>query len=345
MSNEKIYRIEYLGKVLETTHYADISDEKCEEIRQAYWKKPSIDSVHRNLVSIRRGGTQVSTITDYYVKDLMSNTKLYSPRWTIAEVFECNDLIRYFYSRIQASETVYPKTKSEIENIETALRISGGGVAMKPSNFPMGTVDSILNRYNLNNRYYDFSCGWGVRLLSALKNKISYFGTDPNYKLVSRLKQIHQDYDLVNSTQSLVDIRAVGSEIYQSDWANTLGMAFSSPPYFTLEDYKIGEQSIKDRDYHAWLSEYLQPTIENIKKYLISGGHIIINIKNFGEYKLYDDTFALCESANLTYVETLELDNITRPSAKEGINTDEKIMVFRNGERKNPTPMDLFVFN
>ena len=345
MSTEKLYRIEYLGKVLETTHFADISDAKCEEIRQAFWKKPNIEAVHKNLASIRRGGTQVSTITEYYVKDLMSNTKLYSPRWTITEVFECNDLIRYFYSRIQASETVYPKTKSEIENIETALRISGGGVAMKPSNFPMQTVDSVLNRYNLNNRYYDFSCGWGVRLLSALKNKCAYFGTDPNHELVARLRQIHQDYDLVNSTQSTVDIRATGSEIYHADWTNTMGVAFSSPPYFTLEDYKIGEQSIKGRDYQAWLREYLAPTIENIKKYLIPGGHVIINIKNFGEYRLYDDTFSLCESAALTYVETLELDNITRPSAKDDINTDEKIMVFRNGKKSKPSPMDLFVFD
>jgi hypothetical protein len=341
---EKLYRIEYLGEVLETNHFAEISDAKCEELRQAYYRKPSIDAVHKNLASIRRGGTQVATITEYYVKDLMSQTKLYSPRWTIAEVFECNDLIRYFYSRICASEKVYPKSKTEIENIETALRISGGGVAMKPSNFPMPTVDAVLAKYNLNNRYYDFSCGWGVRLLSALKNRVAYFGTDPNYELVARLKQIHQDYDLVNSTISSVDIRATGSEVFHPDWENTMGVAFSSPPYFDLEDYRIGAQSIRGRDYRGWLGEYLQPTIDNIKRYLVPGGHIIVNIKNYGDYALYDDTFSLCESSGLTYVETLILANITRPSAKQDINTDEKIMVFRHGDTEKSSPLDLFVF-
>jgi len=340
----KLYKIEYKDKVLETNHFADISDQKCEEIRQAYYRKPSIEAVHKNLASIRRGGTQVSAITDFYVKDLMSMTKLYSPRWTISEVFECNDLIRYFYSRILSSEKVYPSSKSEIENIETALRISGGGVAMKPSNFPMHTVDAILGKYNLNNRYYDFSCGWGVRLLSALKNKIAYFGTDPNYELVKRLSAIHKDYDLVNSTQSSVDIRATGSEVFHSDWCNSMGVAFSSPPYFDLEDYRIGKQSIQGRDYQKWLAQYMQPTIENTKNYLISGGHIIINIKNYGDYKLYDDTFSLCQQSGLTYIETLTLDNITRPSAKPNINTDEKIMVFRHGETEKSSPMDMFVF-
>ena len=68
------------------------------------------------------------------------------------------------------------------------------------------------------------------------------------------------------------------------------------------------------------------------------------NIKNYGDYALYDDTFSLCESSGLTYVETLILDNITRPSAKQDINTDEKIMVFRHGDTEKSSPLDLFVF-
>ena len=59
---------------------------------------------------------------------------------------------------------------------------------MKPSNFPIKTVDYIINKYNINDKYYDFSCGWGVRLLSSFRNNISYYGTDPNNILVQRLK-------------------------------------------------------------------------------------------------------------------------------------------------------------
>lgn len=139
---------------------AELSVEGCQEIRDAYYKKPEFKQVERNLRAIHVGGTKISEVTNYYVKDLMAQVKLYSPKWSIAEAIECDDLVRYFYSRTLASEKVYPSSNTLIKNFETALRLSGGGVAMKPSNFPMKTVDGILETYNVNNRYYDFSSGW-----------------------------------------------------------------------------------------------------------------------------------------------------------------------------------------
>jgi hypothetical protein len=325
----KKYHIEYLGKVLHTDHWAELSVDKCQEIRDLYYTKPDFAQVEKNLKSIHAGGTRVSEVTNYYVKDLMAMVKLYSPKWSIAEALECDDLIRYFYSRTLASEKVYPQSNSLINNFQTALRLSGGGVAMKPSNFPMKTVDDILETYNINNCYYDFSCGWGVRLLSSMKHRINYFGTDPNHILVDRLNQLHIDYDVTNSATSRVDIRCQGSEVFVPEWENCIGVAFSSPPYFTLEDYRIGNQSINNKSYDVWLTEYMLETLQNIKKYLVDGGHLLVNIKNFANYKLYDDTFNLAESIGFKYIETRTLDNITRPSAKTDLNTDESIMVFK----------------
>jgi hypothetical protein len=325
----KKYHIEHLGKVLHTDHWEELSAEKCQEIRDLYYAKPDFKQVERNLKAIHAGGTKVSEVTNYYVKDLMAMVKLYSPKWSIAEALECDDLIRYFYSRTLASAKVYPPSNSLIKNFETALRLSGGGVAMKPSNFPMKTVDGILETYNINNRYYDFSCGWGVRMLSAMKHGIEYFGTDPNHALVERLEQLRCDYDVTNGVVSQVDIRCQGSEVFVPEWENRIGVAFSSPPYFTLEDYRIGEQSINNKSYDAWLIEYMLETLQNIKKYLVDGGYLLVNIKNFATYKLYDDTFGLAEYAGFQYVETRTLDNITRPSAKTDLNTDEMIMVFK----------------
>lgn len=324
------YSIEYKGKILNTSHFSNISDEKCEEIRQAYYTKPEKYLVFDNLVKVRRGSTNVSNITKYYFKDLMSKVKLEGPKWSIEEVLECNDLIRYYYSRTQSSETIYPSSASDIIKFETALRISGGGVAMKPSNFPMKTVDYILEKYNINNNYYDFSCGWGVRMLSALKHNINYYGTEPNIELVNRLISLHNDYNLVNNSNGFVDIKSSGSEIFHQEWENKMGVCFSSPPYFTLEDYKLGEQSIKKYPkYQDWLEYYMGATIRNCKRYLISGGHILINIKNFRTFKLYDDTFKLCHDLGLDFIEEFEMKNIKRPSVKKDLNTNEYIMVFR----------------
>ena len=77
-----------------------------------------------------------------------------------------------------------------IKNIKTVLRLSPSGTAAKVSNFPYKTMLDVFEKYNTNNNYYDFSCGWGIRLLSALANSINYFGTDPNNELVPKLKEI-----------------------------------------------------------------------------------------------------------------------------------------------------------
>jgi DNA methylase len=346
MAKNKKYQITHLGKTLHTDHWCYLPEHACLRLKEEYYKKPDFELVKKNLQAVRDGSAIIGTITNYYVKDLMAKVKLQSPRWTIEEVFESNDLIRYFWSRVLSSEKVYPKTHSDIDNFESALRLSGGGVAMKPSNYPIKSVDYILNRYNINGKYYDFSCGWGVRLLSAMRNKIEYYGTDPNHLLVDRLYQMANDYNKVNYTSAHHDIRCHGSETFVPEWENTIGLSFSSPPYFSLEDYRIGNQSYKPgTTYQDWLDSYLKPTLENIRRYLIDEGMMLINIKDFSDYKLCLDTKTIAENLGFHYVESIKLKNKTRPSAKVDLSTDEDIMVFsKNPPNDDPTGYGLFIF-
>jgi hypothetical protein len=72
---------------------------------------------------------------------------------------------------------------------------------------------------------------------------------------------------------------------------------------------------------------------------------MLVNIKDFLDYKLCADTRAIAESLGFYYVETLTLKNITRPSAKVDLNTDEGIMVFsKNPVQPEIVPESLFVF-
>jgi hypothetical protein len=332
----KKYTITHNGKTLNTNHWYPLTDAECLALKEAYYTKPSNDLVIRNLKKIADGGTQVAHITNYYVKDLMAKVKLYSPRWSIEEIFESNDLIRYFWSRVISSDKVYPKHKTDINNFETALRLSGGGVAMKPSNFPMKSIDQILEKYNINGNYYDFSCGWGVRMLSAMKNNVQYYGTDPNHFLVERLKTMSNDYCTINKTQLKPKIICSGSETFHSELENTIGLAFSSPPYFSLEDYKIGNQSYKPgTTYEMWLKSYLEPTIQNIHKYLVADGFFLINVKNFSEYELVQDTQRIAKANGFDRIDSILLKNTTRPSAKTDLNTNEIVMVFKKTINSN----------
>lgn len=327
--------IYFKGKALKTKHCYEISNEEYLKIKNEYYEKPNFNEVEREFKKLYEGGSKHSNITNYYVKDLMAKVQVYYNKWSIEDVFECKELIEFFISKTLENKKIYPDKDSIVKKIETALRLGGKGVASKPSNFPIKTIDMILEKYNVNNYWYDFSCGWGDRLLGALKNKCNYLGTDPNYLLCERLQQMTKDYKKANNlNRGLIQIKSQGSEIFVPEWENKVGLAFSSPPYFYLEDYKIGNQSYKEgTSYESWKENYLRKTIQNIKRYLIDNGYFIININNFLNFDLVGDTTKIAEEEGFKLKEILKLDNIKRTNSKEGFNDNsEKILVFMKGD-------------
>lgn len=332
-------RISYNGEFLDTIHYKDYGDDLFKEIKQQYYTKPNLESVKNEMVGIYYGNTKMPNITNYFFKDLMAKTKIYYNKWSIEDVFNCKELLGHFLEKIECNEKVYT-SKNLIDNIETAFRLGGKGVATKPANFPIKYVAMILKYYNINDNYYDFSCGWGARLLGALQSQVNYFGTDPNYLLVGRLNQMSDFYKSNIPCRSKVDIRATGSEIFHKERENTIGVAFSSPPYFYLEDYKIGNQSYKKgTSYHDWLEYYMRPTIKNVYKYLVNEGAFIININNFKEYQLVEDVCKIALSEGFYLVSAHKLENIMRIGQKNNQtklnDNSEKIMVFKKNKDKD----------
>lgn len=325
-------RIEFKGKVIETEKdFSWVPDELCDELRREFYKKPPIDKVKKNLKNIFKGGVKVTDITNYFFKDLIAKVVFYDRRWSIEEVFENNDILKLCYCFTQGNTKFFPTTNPPIKNLETAFRVGCARATRKASNFPMKTIDSILQQYNINDVYYDYSCGWGVRMLSAMKNKIKYLGTDPNYILVDRLKELHSMYDNENNTVTEIDIRSHGSEIFVPEWEGKVGVIFSSPPYFGLEDYKIGNQSYQEgMSYEDWLEGYLRPTIRNSIRYLCEEGHFLINIKDYNKFPLVSDTIRICKEEGLELITSHTLNNITRHnSLGEKVDNNEDILVFK----------------
>lgn len=335
---KQLYPINYLGKTYNTTIHKDLTDEEFNSVREEYYKKPDFDLVKEQFMKVENGGMKTNHITNYYVKDLMAKVKIYFNNWTIEEALNYKPLVEFFAGKSATNKKVYPDTMSLGKKVETAFRLCGFKTASKPSNFPIKTVDEVLQQYNVNGNYYDYSCGWGSRLLSSLRNHINYFGTDPNNILCERLNQMANDYKLETKNTTNVDIRCQGSEELIPEWVGKIGVAFSSPPYFNLEDYKIGNQSYKDGvTYADWLKNYMKPTILNIKEYLVDEGYYLINVNNFQKYNLVTDVRNMAESVGFKLVDVHMLKNIKRCHGHAQWNegecgwndNSEKIMVFR----------------
>jgi len=346
-------KISHNGKTIQTEIYKEISQEEYENLKKQYYEKPPFEEVKRQMIGIANGQTTCNKITNYYVKDLMAKVKIYYSKWSIEELLNCKELVEVFVGKIYNNDNVFPKNEPLIKNFETILRIGSKGYATKPANFPIETVQDILNRYNINNNWYDYSCGWGDRLLGALYKNCNYYGTDPNYMLVDRLKQMAKDYQQIMYLHNVVDIRPIGSEEFVEEWVGKMGLAFSSPPYFALEDYKIGKQSYNENvTYEQWKNGYLKQTMLNIHKYLIDNGYFILNINNYDKYMLVEDCIELAEQNGFKFIGNHILTNIQRINSNSELNDNsEKILVFmKKGhekeivylEHENDTQLSLF---
>lgn len=177
-----------------------------------------------------------------------------------------------------------------------------------PCFYNTDTVYRFLIKYTeVGDNYYDGSCGWGNRLCGALKADVNYFGTDPNKELYEKLLKMYSKFKKITNTKATAEIKCQGSEIYIPEYENKIDVAFTCPPYFFLEVYTDEQKKILEMSYENWIKNFMYKTIDNTIKYLKDGGIYAITVKNFGDYKIYDDVKAyLDKNENLEFVELME---------------------------------------
>lgn len=108
-----------------------------------------------------------------------------------------------------------------------------------PINFSPLRAKAIFERFcPKNGVIYDYSCGYGGRMLGALssKNNYYYIGTDPNTdtylnllnlgKLINKTTNKNNDFTIYNSCSEDLVLEQ-----------ETIDFAFSCPPFYNLEIY------------------------------------------------------------------------------------------------------------
>lgn len=308
----------------------EISDEKADSLRNEFYTRPQFESVAKELVGIHNGKSKTSDISKYYFRDIMAKTRYYKSLFSVEEVFQSKELLGAYLESTTHNKRYYPDELSDYQKIMTALRIGMTNCAKIATNFPYKRAVEIINKYNQNNVYYDYSSGWGIRMLASMYLGIEYIGTDPNNILVDRLLELKSDYDRINNCNSKVRILCSGSEVFHRDLCGTVGVAFSSPPYYGLEDYQVGQQSYKSgMSYDNWIDSFLKPTIRNIWDYLIDDGILAINIKDYDEFTLVNDSIRCAISSGFVLQEVEKLIHTKRPHMNGDVPNEEKILIFR----------------
>ena len=234
--------------------------------------------------------------------------------------------IRICFEFRDSNKLVYPMS------LRTALELVTGE---NVTNFKAQHARSIVEHLCpvMWGRVYDYSCGYGGRLLGISSSNMgyTYVGTDPNTETFNYLNYLNT---FLNSDSEIIkDV----SENYQSE---DIDLAFSSPPYFNLEKYsdEPTQCMVNYTTLDEWFEGYVAPTMKNIHKGLNDEGIFATNIadyKSYGnkEFNVVEDWISTAGKVGFEHTKTIKMMLNTRPGVGndklEGREKWEGVYVFK----------------
>ena len=115
----------------------------------------------------------------------------------------------------------------------------------------------------------DTSCGWGDRLAGFFASDAEeYYGCDPNPNTYQRYQEQISKYNKLISKPKKVQIWRCGAEDLPYHKLPNIDCAFTSPPYFSTEQYNKGGEHEEDQswskfnEYDKWRDDFYLPVAE-----------------------------------------------------------------------------------
>ena len=291
------------------------------------FKRASYNHVENNVIGL--GNNQGQTINRFVFTNMQTAEPKGRGSNSLKDRFH-NDAklrraIRICFEFRDGNKLVYPTAMRRSLELVTGENVQ---------NFKPQHARAIAERLCpvLWGRIYDYSCGYGGRLLGITSSNMNYtyIGTDPNTETFEYLKYL--DSLLTNSAEIICS----PSEEYQCE---DIDLAFSSPPYFNLEKYsnEPTQCMVKYTTMDDWFDGYVAPTMKNIYKGLNTDGIFATNIadyKSYGnkEYFVVDRWIELAEKIGFKHTNTIKMMLNTRPGVgnfkTEGREKFEGVYVF-----------------
>lgn len=321
----------------------DPTQQEIQQILDEIYKEPDIEDVRKEMRKVATGAKTMPKMNQrYFFKErTMSTVNTGVPFGSILEgdeafmkVFElANRYCRKYYEDTGHGEDDYIQQCASMMKAYARLYRK----YHLPSTFDFGRAKEIMEKYNVNGLVYDFACGWGQRMVAALSLGLDYYGTDTNSELCKCLEDCAKEFILTNNLTNKAVIFNQQSEIGIPELKDSIGLCFSSPPYFNYELYR-GENTSTTLypEYDMWVENYFKATLINCREYLVPGGHLAVNVKTIDrKFPIYEDAIKVLNEIGLEFVceEPYKVGNI-RLGAKNQKNkakgyADERIMVFR----------------
>ena len=283
-----------------------------------------------------------NSVSNYFHQELRLNCSSYSFKapldvWyngTAKDIWRCLGPI---WRGINNMKTVLVEGKEELR---------GGKLseASYMSAFRLGTYIATQFKPNVAKTIYqltnakkvlDTSCGWGDRLAGFFASDAEeYIGCDPN---PNTYKQYMKQIELYNSfltKPKKVTIYNTGAEDLPWDTIKDVDCSFTSPPYFSTEEYNKGGEKeenqswFKFNEYEKWRDDFFLPVS---KKCFEVSKHTLINIMDptikGKRYKSCDEVVDMLKD---NFVGQIGMRIMQRPKSDKLFETEKDKQEFMN---------------
>ena len=283
-----------------------------------------------------------NSVSNYFHQELRLNCSSYSFKapldvWyngTAKDIWRCLGPI---WRGINNMKTVLVEGKEELR---------GGKLseASYMSAFRLGTYIATQFKPNVAKTIYqltnakkvlDTSCGWGDRLAGFFASDAEeYIGCDPNPNTYKQyLKQIEL-YNSFLTKPKKVTIYNTGAEDLPWDTIKDVDCSFTSPPYFSTEEYNKGGEKeenqswFKFNEYEKWRDDFFLPVS---KKCFEVSKHTLINIMDptikGKRYKSCDEVVDMLKD---NFVGQIGMRIMQRPKSDKLFETEKDKQDFMN---------------
>ena len=283
-----------------------------------------------------------NNVSNYFHQELRLNCSSYSFKapldvWyngTAKDIWRCLGPI---WRGINNMKTVLVEGKEELR---------GGKLseASYMSAFRLGTYIATQFKPNVAKTIYqltnakkvlDTSCGWGDRLAGFFASDAEeYIGCDPN---PNTYKQYMKQIELYNSfltKPKKVTIYNTGAEDLPWDTIKDVDCSFTSPPYFSTEEYNKGGEKeenqswFKFNEYEKWRDDFFLPVS---KKCFEVSKHTLINIMDptikGKRYKSCDEVVDMLKD---NFIGQIGMRIMQRPKSDKLFETEKDKQEFMN---------------
>jgi hypothetical protein len=253
---------------------------------------------------------------------------------SLRELFNETNLEKALLTNIQMHSTPY---KSEIRRMITMI----GGLG-NVTKYRTVTSKAIVQYFG-GKRVLDPCIGWGGRILGSLaaNESVIYVGCEPDSNTAKGLFAILEDTAIPASVRSRALVLEKPVELALEDLKKLekFDIVLTSPPYFNLEYYTSGLQSVESfPNWDDWTEKWLKVIILGCLSCLKETGVSCWSVKNFKtdkKYPLADITKQIHKDAGWELIKTVTMTGSGRPGGgriedgKETRESEEETYCFR----------------